>query len=650
MNESPEASHPSGPAPRGRASWSGLLRLSLVAVPVQAYPAVSSTEAVQLNQLHSGCGQRIRYEKRCPIHGPVDAALIARGYEYAPDQYVIVEPEELERIRPSQEKALTLVQFVEPEQLDLALLSGRTLYLMPQGLAAHRPYQVLQQALQQRGRWGLARVTLSGHRCADVVRPTCGLLARARAARPAPTARGLGLAVAVACRTGRRTGAAIGLPADRCGRRSGGLVLLSGRHGRAPGKAGGGQGGRPSAYRAAGRAGSSAPAAGSAATQRGRQCQDFPARGPEHRQKTPPEVGLMDSLAPMLAVAGEPFDSPDYLFEIKWDGVRTLAAIEPTGWRLWGRREADYTVRYPELSLLRQLPAGTVLDGELVRLVEGRADFESLLSRHQLVSPRKIHQAAAQHPVTYVVFDLLQLGGRSLLAQPLHQRRQQLEQLIAQAGLPRLVFSQGIVGAGQLFFEQVVSQGHEGVMAKRSGLPLSSWQTGSRLAKNKASPADRVRDLGLSDGARGSRQPAGGRRSGGPFALCRRGPRGSYPQVAKRIGAAAGAARLCAARYRYAPAGPLGSARVVLHGALLWIDRQRATAISPFDPPAACGRRTLDCRAKDPRSFDPRSRSSPMFLLRPRLSSFIFFVASRRNRGAVVFPRHDRPVLGAVPS
>jgi len=103
--------------------------------------------------------------------------LIARGYEYAPDQYVIVEPEELERIRPSQEKALTLVQFVEPEQLDLALLSGRTLYLMPQGLAAHRPYQVLQQALQQRGRWGLARVTLSGHRCAAVVRPTCGLLA-----------------------------------------------------------------------------------------------------------------------------------------------------------------------------------------------------------------------------------------------------------------------------------------------------------------------------------------------------------------------------------------------------------------------------------------------------------------------------------------
>lgn len=163
-------------APRGRASWSGLLRLSLVTVPVQAYPAVSTTEAVQLNQLHAGCGERIRYEKRCPLHGAVEAAMIAKGYQYAPDQYVIIEAEELEAIRPAQEKALTLVQFVEPQQLDLALLSGRTLYLMPQGLAAHRPYRVLQQALVQCGRWALARVVMSGHRCAAVVRPSGGLL------------------------------------------------------------------------------------------------------------------------------------------------------------------------------------------------------------------------------------------------------------------------------------------------------------------------------------------------------------------------------------------------------------------------------------------------------------------------------------------
>lgn len=163
-------------APRGRSSWSGLLRLSLVAVPVQAYPAISSADEIHLNQLHAGCGQRIRYEKRCPVHGPVDAASIAKGYEYAPDQYVLVEADELEQIRPAQDKALTLLQFVDSQAVDLAMFSGRSLYLMPHGLGAHRPYRVLQQALEKSGRWALGRVTFSGHRQAVVVRPTEGLL------------------------------------------------------------------------------------------------------------------------------------------------------------------------------------------------------------------------------------------------------------------------------------------------------------------------------------------------------------------------------------------------------------------------------------------------------------------------------------------
>ncbi len=163
--------------PRSRASWSGLLRLSLVAVPVQAFPAVSTADAVHLHQLHAGCGQRIRYEKRCPVHGPVESSAIARGYEYAPQQHVIIEAEELEQVRSPKDKALTLLQFVSPQQIDLALFSGRTLYLLPQGPAAHRPYRVLQAALQQCGRWAIGRVSMSGHRYGIVVRPTSGLLA-----------------------------------------------------------------------------------------------------------------------------------------------------------------------------------------------------------------------------------------------------------------------------------------------------------------------------------------------------------------------------------------------------------------------------------------------------------------------------------------
>ena len=117
-------------------------------------------------------------------------------------------------------------------------------------------------------------------------------------------------------------------------------------------------------------------------------------------------------IAPMLATAAEPFDSPDHLFEIKWDGIRALAAVQRNNWCLWGRGAGPYTERFPELELLRKLPAGTVLDGELVRLTqEGRADFPAVLRRHQLVSARKIRWAMKCEPVTYMLFDLLQWGN-----------------------------------------------------------------------------------------------------------------------------------------------------------------------------------------------------------------------------------------------
>src|SRR6185436_1777640 len=71
---------------------------------------------------------------------------------------------------------------------------------------------------------------------------------------------------------------------------------------------------------------------------------------------------MLPHIAPMLATAAQPFDHPDYAFEIKWDGVRALAAVEPDGWRVWGRRGADYTARYPELCCLSWLPPGTIVD------------------------------------------------------------------------------------------------------------------------------------------------------------------------------------------------------------------------------------------------------------------------------------------------
>jgi DNA ligase D-like protein (predicted ligase) len=179
---------------------------------------------------------------------------------------------------------------------------------------------------------------------------------------------------------------------------------------------------------------------------------------------------------PMLAQAAAPFDHPDYEFEIKWDGVRALAAVDASGWRLWGRRGTDYTPRYPELAVLRRLPAGTVVDGELVVLRQGRADFPMLLRRHQRCRPIP---AGSNHDlaVSYVLFDLLVERGCPVLQAPLDERRARLRELLARVAAPGLVYADGIVGQGREFFAHVVAQGHEGVVAKKR---RSRYQAGKR--------------------------------------------------------------------------------------------------------------------------------------------------------------------------
>src|SRR5262249_41580211 len=137
-----------------------------------------------------------------------------------------------------------------------------------------------------------------------------------------------------------------------------------------------------------------------------------------------PEDGVMlPRLLPMLAVPAGPFDSPDYCFELKWDGMRSLAAVDKGGWRLWGRERAGYTGRYPELDVLRRLPAGTLVDGELVALdAHGRAALPQLLRRHGLIDPWRIRQARRWCAVRYVVFDVLYDAERCLLHEPLARR------------------------------------------------------------------------------------------------------------------------------------------------------------------------------------------------------------------------------------
>jgi ATP-dependent DNA ligase len=182
----------------------------------------------------------------------------------------------------------------------------------------------------------------------------------------------------------------------------------------------------------------------------------------------------------MLAVPAEPFDSPDFSFENKWDGIRALAAVDQGGWRLWGRERADYTARYPELDVLRRLPAGTLVDGELVALEpDGRPDLPRLLRRHGLTDPWRIRQARRWGAVRYVLFDLLYHAGRSLLHEPLARRREILTDVCQRLEAPEVRFSEAVIGAGRALYAAVVAQGHEGVMAKHL---TSAYRPGRRTA------------------------------------------------------------------------------------------------------------------------------------------------------------------------
>jgi bifunctional non-homologous end joining protein LigD len=189
----------------------------------------------------------------------------------------------------------------------------------------------------------------------------------------------------------------------------------------------------------------------------------------------------MKPLLPMLATPAAPFDSDEHLFEVKWDGVRALAAIEAGHWRLWGRAGTDYTARYPELAVLARLPTGTVVDGELVVLQGSRADFPALLRRHQRqqVDPRCVAAFQQRLPVCYVLFDLLFERGRCRLQEALVQRRARLRELLVALDEPVLAYSAGVVGCGREFFARVVGQGHEGVLAKHQA---SRYRPGQRSA------------------------------------------------------------------------------------------------------------------------------------------------------------------------
>jgi ATP-dependent DNA ligase len=103
---------------------------------------------------------------------------------------------------------------------------------------------------------------------------------------------------------------------------------------------------------------------------------------------------------------------------------RCLSFIEDGRLRLQNRHLIDISDRYPELACLRELPAGTVIDGEIVVLEHGRPSFQKLQQRDHLRDPTRIEILSKRMPVTLMAFDLLYVRGRRITGQPLTERRQ----------------------------------------------------------------------------------------------------------------------------------------------------------------------------------------------------------------------------------
>ncbi len=165
---------------------------------------------------------------------------------------------------------------------------------------------------------------------------------------------------------------------------------------------------------------------------------------------------LPRGLLPMLATTGPLPAADGWAQEVKWDGVRALVAVEGGVVTATSRAGNDITAGYPEL---HGLPAGVLLDGELVALdAGGRPDFGLLQSRMHVRGPSPALLAAA--PVTFLPFDLLHLAGTSLLGSTYDERRSALEQL-------DLEVPPAFLGGGTELFASTRAQGLEGVVAKR---------------------------------------------------------------------------------------------------------------------------------------------------------------------------------------
>ncbi len=143
-----------------RSIWKGHIRFLMVAIPVRVYNAIEASEKIQFNQLHREDFGPIGYDKKCKKCGQIVANdEITKGYQYEPDRYALVEPEEIAKVKIKTTKAVDIMGFVDASEIPTTFLDA-PYYLGPDGPVAEKPYALLRQVLKDTGKVGLAKVVL----------------------------------------------------------------------------------------------------------------------------------------------------------------------------------------------------------------------------------------------------------------------------------------------------------------------------------------------------------------------------------------------------------------------------------------------------------------------------------------------------------
>jgi bifunctional non-homologous end joining protein LigD len=171
----------------------------------------------------------------------------------------------------------------------------------------------------------------------------------------------------------------------------------------------------------------------------------------------------MNGMRPMLATRGTHVPVGDeWQHEVKWDGMRVIVELRSGRARLFSRNEIDATVSFPELV---DLPvADATLDGEVVVFADGGPSFGALAERMHVTRADRARRLAERIPVTLVAFDLLRLGDRDLLAEPLSTRRKLLVDLDLHDDRWQ---TPPVYDDGPMLLDATHQQGLEGIVSKR---------------------------------------------------------------------------------------------------------------------------------------------------------------------------------------